>query len=80
MLAKLHPGVIYIYVYKALLGNWVSKWEKFVDPIYALIKEIEFVMCYMSIFKSIILRRLTRSLTSERMEIIRKPLSCLSIF
>lgn len=52
MLAKLQPGAIYIIVDKALLGNWVSKWEKFVDPINALIKGIEFVMCHRSIFQS----------------------------
>ncbi|RAH60269.1 hypothetical protein BO85DRAFT_485422 [Aspergillus piperis CBS 112811] len=52
MLAKLQPGVIYIFVDKALLGNWVSEWGKFVDPTYALIKQMEFVMCHRSIFKS----------------------------
>lgn len=52
MLANLHPGVTYIFVDKALLGNWVSEWGKFVDPTYALIKQMEFVMCHRSIFKS----------------------------
>lgn len=44
--------MIYIFVDKALLSNWVSKWERFMDPIYALIKEMEFVVCHRSIFKS----------------------------